>query len=616
MKRLFSILLTFAAVFFCQTTYSRNVKDSAAQVLYSISGAYQKGKLPENVYLDTVYTTMRTFLSRNIFFTNKELLKMLNLYRQVIWKDKKNEAHKRNYYGILCNQAQMADRDGEMLYYAEKFDKLERESKNRKSLTALSLIALYYEGQGSREEVKALYEKEKKYLQSIPAIIDREKLDKNDLVQAAMMLEKAVRALYELNDTLAGAEAESILEKIAAIAKAKYKEDPNVVANITVMQNFAFYRRAVAKNNPGLMLEAFRKMDEVMADKNTPDYMKPYMYATIADVKAAYYLHFTNIDSASHYLGIYEDMMKGNLNLYNIFVLKKYKARLLYTEGKYKESADMYEMAAATLDSSRSILVKDIDDMMYARAKSEEQQLLLADAAARNRKTKQQLFIASAVVAILIIGGLFILQYMRRKQKTKLLEFKLNMARNIHDETNPALLYAKALIKASRSEKDGDRINSELGNHIDHTMALIRSLSHDLKSEKPYVLHDLVIKTEQTLEKLNTGNDFTFDIHISIDKKRFISHYQFSQLTSILNECITNTIKHATFNKLNITFTNRDNKLTITYNDNGKGWDMQEPRTGIGIRNMEERIRQINGEWNIENDYPNGYQINISSLLR
>lgn len=616
MKRLFSILLTLATVFFCQTAYSRNVKDSATRVLSGLSEAYQKGKLPEKVYLDTIHATMRTFLSQNIFFTNKELLKMLNLYRQVIWKDKKNEVHKRNYYGILCNQAQMAGRDGEMLYYAEKFDKLERETKNRQSLTALSLIALYYEGQRSNEEIKALYKKGEKYLQSIPAIIDKEKLDKSDLVQAAMMLEMSVRALYELHDTLAGKEAEGILEKIAIIAKAKYKEDLNVTTRITVSQILAFYRRAVEKNNSGLMQEAFRRMDALLADKNTPEYMRPYIYITVADVKTAYYLHFTNIDSASHYLGMYEDMMKDNPDLYNRFVLKKYKARLLYTEGKYKESADIYEMAAGTLDSARSILVKDIDDMMYARAKSEEQQLLLADAAARNRKIKQQLFIASAVVAILLIGGLFILQYMRRKQKTKLLEFKLNMARNIHDETNPALLYAKALIKASRSEKDGDRLSSELGSHIDHTMALIRSLSHDLKSEKQYVLHDLVTKTEQTLEKLNTCNDFTFNIHISIDKKRFISHYQFSQLTSILNECITNTIKHATFNKLNITFTNRDNKLTITYNDNGKGWDMREPCTGIGIRNMEERIRQINGEWNIENDYPNGYRINISSLLR
>ncbi|WP_162902901.1 sensor histidine kinase [Taibaiella koreensis] len=559
---------------------------------------------------------MRTFLSENILFTHKELLKMLDLYRRVAWKDKKNEAHKRVYYGIMSNQAQMADRDGEMLYYAEKIEKLERETKNRQSLTALSIIVLYYEGQGADGKIKALYEREKAYLKSIPANIDKEKLDENDLVQAAMVLEQSTRALYELNDTLSGKEAEGILEKIAAITKAKYKDQLDVTTRITVSQILSFYRRAVALNNPGLMLEAFRSLDALLAGKNTPGYMKPYLQVTLADIKTAYYIHYTNIDSASFYLDRYATMINGNQNLYHAFVLKKYKARLLYTEGKYKESGNTYETAMNILDSSRSILVKDIDDMMYARAETEEQQLLLAEAAARNRQAEKRLFIAGAVIALLLITGAFMIQYTRRRQKNKLMTFKLNMARNIHDETNPALLYAKALIKASRSDGDRDAANAELESHISHTMALIRSLSHDLKSDKQYVLHDLVSTTEQTLEKLSKGGDFTANVQTSIDKKRFISHYQFSNLVSILNECITNTIKHASFEKINITFANSGNKLTVTYYDNGKGWETQRTGTGIGIRNMEERIRQINGDWQLDNNYPNGYRINISCLLR
>ncbi len=616
MKHRLAFLLILFAGISSYTAYCKTTKDSATQVLYGISEAYQKGVLSEKAYLDTVHSTMRNFLSRNIFFTHKELLKMLDLYRQLIWKDKTNEEHKRNYYGILSNQAQMANRYGEMLYYADKFNKLERETKNRQSLTALSIIAIYYEGQRSNEKIKALYEKEKAYLRSIPAIADKEKLDRTDLVQAAMVLEKSARALYELNDTLAGRETEDILGKIATVIEAKYKDDHNVMARIAVSQMLAFYRGAVAKGSSGLMQEAFRRMDAFLADKNTPEYMRPYMYLTIADAKVAYYIHYTNIDSAAYYLSMYEEMMRGNQNLYNDFVLKKYKARLLYTEGRYKESADIYETAMNTLDTTRSILVKDIDDMMYARAETEEQQLLLADAAARNKKAEQRLFIASAVIALLVIAGVFIIRYIRRRQKNKLVAFKLNMARNIHDETNPALLYAKALIRASKSDADREKVNAELESHIHHTMELIRSLSHDLKSDKQYVLHDLVIKTEQTLAKLNTGNDFAINIQANIDKKRFISHYQFSQLTSVLNECITNTIKHASFDKINVTFASYGNKLLITYNDNGKGWEMQQTAQGIGIRNMEERISQINGEWKLDNNYPNGYRINISSLLR
>ncbi len=97
-------------------------------------------------------------------------------------------------------------------------------------------------------------------------------------------------------------------------------------------------------------------------------------------------------------------------------------------------------------------------------------------------------------------------------------------------------------------------------------------------------------------------------------KNGLSANYQFSQLTSVLNECISNTIKHASFNKINATFTSSGNKLTITYNDNGKGWEAQQAATGIGVRNMEERIGQMNGEWKINNDYPKGYRIHISCL--
>lgn len=615
MKHRLALLLILLGGLLCHTANSKNAKDSAATIIHNISGAFRQGKLPEKVYLDTVPALMRTFLSENIFFTHKELLALLDPYRQTIWKDKKNDAYKHNYYGILSNQAQMSGRDGEMLYYAEKFDKLEQERTHRRSLTALSVIAIYYAGQRSNEKIKALYEKEKAYLQRIPLMTGKEELDKGDLVQAAMVLEQSTRALYELNDTLAGKEAERILEKIAAKARARYSEDLNVMARITVSQIMSFYRGAVAEANAAMMQEAFQRMDSLMADKNTPEYMKPYLYTTIADVKTAYYIHYANIDSASRYLGVYEEMLNGNQDLYNAFVLKKYKARLLYTEGKYKESADLYEKAMNALDTSRTVLVRDIDDMMYARAESEERQLLLAEATARNKKAEMHLFAAGGVIALLLIAGSFIILYIRRRQRDKLVEFKLNMARNIHDETNPALLYAKALIKASRSGEDMNKVNTELDSHIGHTMALIRSLSHDLKSDKQYVVSDLVEKTKQTLEKLNTGKEFIFSIQASNDKKRFISHYQYSQLTSVLNECITNTIKHASFNKINLTFANSDNRLTITYNDNGKGWAPQ-PGNGIGIRNIEERMTQLNGAWKIDNNYPDGYRIHLSCRLR
>ncbi|MDE1193366.1 MAG: hypothetical protein PW786_14665 [Arachidicoccus sp.] len=177
------------------------------------------------------------------------------------------------------------------------------------------------------------------------------------------------------------------------------------------------------------------------------------------------------------------------------------------------------------------------------------------------------------------------------------------MARNIHDETGPALLYAKTLAKSSRNGFE----KSELEQHIEHTMEKIRSLSHELKSNKQYTLNNLVKDLEITLKKLNYGDAFSYTIYKNIDEKHFLSHYQYSQLKAILNECITNTIRHAIFDKISIALVCKNNKLIVSYEDNGKGWQEDKSNIGIGMKNMEERISQLNGDWILHNNYPNGY---------
>lgn len=616
MKWLFYTLLSIFCTIYVAVAYGKNEKDSAGKVLSGIYLTYKKGKLSEKEYLDSVYATMRSLLPTGIGFSNKELQQILAPYRAVIWNNKNNEEHKRDYYGIFSNQAQLASRNGEMLYYAEKIDSLERKINNRPSLTALSIIAGYYEIHHAFNKVRALLDKEKTYLLQIPGIALTGSMSGKELVQATITMGKWVKALYELKDTLEGDKAQAILEKLAKITIDQHKADPIIVANIILAQNTAFYNNATARKKREAQWEGIRKMEDQLFDNSTPDYLKYHIYSTLTDWKVEYFLSQNNRDSAVHYMDIYEELTTNDFNPYNKYRQKKYRARDFYYNGQYKEAADMLEASIIELDTSQALLVKDMDDILYAQAKAEDQQLLLADAEASRSKTEKVLILTGTIAFLLLSAGLFAFLYVRRRQKARFLEFKLNMARNIHDETNPALLYAKALLKSVSADNNNGSINTELGNHIDHTMALIRSLSHDLKSDKQYTLNDLVTKTRKTLEKLNVNDEFKYIIQEKTERKRFVSYYQFAQLTSILNECMTNTIKHASFDKIDITFASTGNKLTITYKDNGHGWETPRPNLGIGVKNMEERVRQINGDWKIDNEYPHGYQINISVVLR
>ncbi|MGN7787085.1 sensor histidine kinase [Niabella sp. 22666] len=265
-------------------------------------------------------------------------------------------------------------------------------------------------------------------------------------------------------------------------------------------------------------------------------------------------------------------------------------------------------------EQSRAIIMMDMDHLLYLHAKAEATQLLLTQAKEIQKKTEEKLSAVGLSLGITVLGSLLIILILGRRQRAKFLNFKLNLARNIHDETNPALLYAKALARSHNKGDTGEK--TMLEQHIDHTMSLIRSLAHDLKSDKQHNLSDLVSYTEQLLLKLNTDNTFQSKISKQLRYKQFISYYQFSQLKAILNECITNTIKHASFTTIAIDFRQKYNQLIISYRDDGEGWDATVKSNGLGIDNIKERIHQLNGSLELNNQYPNGYCFYISILLR
>lgn len=303
-----------------------------------------------------------------------------------------------------------------------------------------------------------------------------------------------------------------------------------------------------------------------------------------------------------------------NLPENNAFHYYKYLSHKLNPSFLFKKSTDMLADVINAPHISRSVANMDIKDLIYTQATAEAMLQLLTQTKELQKKTEQKLSVASISLVILALVSLFIILMLRHRQQARFLNFKLNLARNIHDETNPALLYAKALARSHKESDTGEK--TVLEKHIDHTMSLIRALAQDLKSNKQHNLSDLVAHTEQLLLKLNTENTFRFQISKQLHYKRFVSYYQFSELKAILNECITNTIKHAVFTTIEVDFRQKHNQLIIRYRDNGAGWDATVKGNGIGIDNIKERVEKLNGSLELNNQYPNGYCFFITIPLR
>jgi len=65
----------------------------------------------------------------------------------------------------------------------------------------------------------------------------------------------------------------------------------------------------------------------------------------------------------------------------------------------------------------------------------------------------------------------------------------------------------------------------------------------------------------------------------------------------VIQECVNNVIKHAGATRLDIQLAREDNEVSVTIEDNGKGFDstQREKFEGIGLKNMITRITYLKG---------------------
>ncbi|MDX1910522.1 MAG: ATP-binding protein [Saprospiraceae bacterium] len=68
----------------------------------------------------------------------------------------------------------------------------------------------------------------------------------------------------------------------------------------------------------------------------------------------------------------------------------------------------------------------------------------------------------------------------------------------------------------------------------------------------------------------------------------------------VVQEIITNAIKHAKAREINIQINNIEEVLVIIIQDDGIGFDPQQTQEGMGLRNLKERIQKLGGTFDID----------------
>jgi signal transduction histidine kinase len=141
----------------------------------------------------------------------------------------------------------------------------------------------------------------------------------------------------------------------------------------------------------------------------------------------------------------------------------------------------------------------------------------------------------------------------------------------------------------------------------------IRSISHELKSEILSSKFNFIDILDDLIRNQAEAGFFKYKLHSTeaVNWEKFDEKIKID-LYRIIQEAIQNISKYAKATKVNIVFDIIDNKLRLTIEDNGIGFNVKEKSKGIGLKNMRSRTQKYNGDLTIRSVTNEGTIINIT----
>lgn len=390
---------------------------------------------------------------------------------------------------------------------------------------------------------------------------------------------------------------------------------------------FLYYRhqkdKVKALKNYEIALHSAKKLNDayLMTDLNFEMY--------------AFYRDFGDFQKAKHYLELSQQTRPYNM-LRNIGLYHYEMAKTEYELQNYKNAYGHMDSVAIVLDSLYiTDVATKIQKLELEHETTEKENEILRLQASNQSKELQlsknrtwQLILGSGFI-LAISGALFTWRISKKnkkllyqseklhqeelrslKQREKLRQFdamlqgqeaeRNRLAKDLHDGLGGLLAGVKLKLSAIES-KTYKKNHSEESNDVedviqqlDYSVDELRRIAHNMMPESLRygglipALCDLC-RYMSSPEQHVTFQDLGVNDHYPEQLR--IAAYR------VVQELITNAIKHAEANNIIVQCSELDGWLFITIEDNGKGMDLKkhEQEKGLGLINIENRISLLNG---------------------
>ncbi|MGV3460327.1 MAG: ATP-binding protein [Flavobacterium sp.] len=185
------------------------------------------------------------------------------------------------------------------------------------------------------------------------------------------------------------------------------------------------------------------------------------------------------------------------------------------------------------------------------------------------------------------------------------------IAQELHDNISQILFGAKIHlgIAGRRNETVKELIKHPI-DQINKAMDEIHLLSQNLVT--PLTDVDLKEIITNLINKINHDTDDSLNIHFSYEISFEFSDDLKLNIYRIIQEQLQNIVKHADAENVSIALEIIDRNILITVEDDGKGFDVNQKRKGLGISNIIHRAEAFNGKVEIQSMVGKGSKIAVT----
>ncbi len=183
------------------------------------------------------------------------------------------------------------------------------------------------------------------------------------------------------------------------------------------------------------------------------------------------------------------------------------------------------------------------------------------------------------------------------------------ISREIHDDVGQSLAVLKMLIQSVFFQEDVERVippevNKKILNYVDNVIQRTRELASGLRPSALEVLGLTTALETLAQQYQQRGGVLIYFKHCRLDNLQFFGEE--INLYRIIQEALTNVIRHANATKAEIVMKRKKRRLHVRISDNGNGIPdfkataLRPARSGLGLSTMEERARLLGGTFQIK----------------